>query len=169
METIAVYWESKIRTYGINLLEGLFLYRFALPSARAGQKGGKGLADAPHSSTFQLVWAQSEPIERMRICVVCDENNCQNIHSELISGHGPVPCEQIPVDILWFQGPHFGDRYGIMDFTLQALAPHHVPIVGSVCAMATVYLVLPDGWGRTAADILNGAFEIPRRTPGREK
>lgn len=170
METIAVYWEEKIRTYGINLLEGLVLVRASLPVARMGRWGGVLQSTDASASAFRLVWAQSESPEQTCIYFLCDEIHCQKMLSGLASSSGlETPCEKMAVDLIYLQGPHFGDRYGIMEFTLQALAPKKVPILATVCAMATVYLVLPAGWGRTACDILTLAFEIPKTTTGREK
>ena len=53
-------------------------------------------------------------------------------------------------------------RYGIMDFTYKALAHGQVPLLAATCSVATIYLVLPAGWGRKTQVILNEAFEIPR-------
>lgn len=168
METIAVYWEEKIRTYGINLLEGLVLGRVSLPIVRMGQWGGSLQSSEASKAAFRLVWAQSKPPDRIRICLVCDEIYCQMVHPALVSeSDAGEPFDWMPVDLIYFQGPHFGDRYGITDFTLQALAPRQVPLLGTVCAMTTVYLVLPSGWGRTACDALTQAFEIPKTTTGR--
>jgi len=163
METIAIYWEDKIRTYGLNLLEGLALYCFTLPSDRIGQWGAALRSPDNADPAFRLLWAQAEPCERIRICLVCDKIHCHSLRSVLDhpAGHWET-CDPAPVDLIYFQGPHFGDRYGIMDFTLRALAPEQAPILATVCAMATIYLVLPSGWGRKACDRLNRAFEIPK-------
>jgi hypothetical protein len=163
METIAIYWEEKIRTYGINLLEGLVLGRIVLPIGRMGQQSGMLQPPDASEPMFRLVWAQSEPPDQIRICLVCDEIHCQMVHPALILEHCDAePFEWKSVDLVYFQGPHFGDRYGITDFALRALAPHQVPLLGTVCAMTTVYFVLPSGWGRTACDALTLAFEIPK-------
>jgi hypothetical protein len=168
METIAIYWEEKIRTYGINLLEGLVLGRIPLSIDRIGQWGGMLQSSDASKTAFRLVWAQSEPPDLIRICIVCDEIHCQMMHPALVSvNDAGESFEWMPVDLIYFQGPHFGDRYGIMDFALRALAPRQVPLLGSVCAMTTVYLVLPGGGGRAACDALTQAFEIPTTTTGR--
>jgi hypothetical protein len=164
METIAVYWEHKIRTYGFNLLEGLTLYRFALPTGTQGQWNWMQPDTAHRPAVFRLVWAQIDPAAGIRLCLVSEEISCNGKQSVLDK---PVDrwgsCERVPVDLVFFQGPHFGDRYGIMNFTFRAL-PANVPLLGTVCATATIYLVFPRGQGRAACDSLHRAFEIPVET-----
>ena len=158
METIAVYWEPRIRTYGFNLLEGLTLYRFDLP---AGTPSGQWQWLQTAQSVFRLVWAQRDSEMGLELCLVSEKMSCHQGPSVLeIPQSRWDSCERVPVDLVYFQGPHFGDRYGIMDFTFNALPPD-MPLLGMVCATATIYLVFPEGKGRPASDKLRQAFEIP--------
>jgi len=49
-----------------------------------------------------------------------------------------------------------------MDFTYKALAHGQMPLLAATCSLATIYLVLPAGWGRKTQAILSEAFEIPK-------
>ncbi|MBI5063683.1 MAG: hypothetical protein HZB87_09550, partial [Desulfatitalea sp.] len=49
-----------------------------------------------------------------------------------------------------------------MDFTYRALAEGPVPLLGVVCSVASIYLVVPAGWGGKAQALLVAAFEIPK-------
>ncbi len=49
------------------------------------------------------------------------------------------------VELVSFQGPHFGDRYGIADAALNALAVQGVPLLALACTGASVYLITARG------------------------
>ena len=66
-----------------------------------------------------------------------------------------------PVELVYFQGPHYGDRYGIACAALSALAKHGVTVLAVVCAGASVYMITPKGMACTARNALIGAFSIP--------
>jgi hypothetical protein len=161
METIAVYWEERVRTYGFNLLEGLTLSRFSLPGGTPEPWDRLDGCPAPPTNAFRLFWAQVELNGDIRLNLVSEENNCHDRSSGLDKAVGQwATCERTAVDLVFFQGPHFGDRYGIIDFTFRALAAE-VQLLGTVCATATIYLVFPCGQGRAATDMLRRAFEVP--------
>jgi aspartokinase len=66
-----------------------------------------------------------------------------------------------PVELISFQGPHFGDRYGIADTAFKALDGQGVPILITVCSGAAVYMVLPEKKLKDARPLLLEAFEVP--------
>jgi aspartokinase len=67
-----------------------------------------------------------------------------------------------PAELVFFQGPHFGDRYGIADVALEALAGKGVEMMAIVCSGACVYVVLPEGKSEEAVLALAETFEIPK-------
>jgi hypothetical protein len=166
METIAVYWESKIRTYGFNLLEGLGLHQIDLPADRVASWGWMLQSMADNEASFRLVWFQRETPGQIKLFLLCDAAawGCMPTFGEpaAATGQGAAPPAQTPADVICFHGPHFGDRYGIMDFTYRALAKEPVPLLGVVCSVATIYLVVPAGWGNKTQGLLMAAFEIPK-------
>jgi hypothetical protein len=162
METVAVYWESKIRTYGFNLQEGLILSRVSLPCADLSCWGETLQSLDAGEATFRLVWAGTGNSGQIVFCLACDAGHWTQLRPLIKRDLDPAGVQV--VDILFLQGPHFGDRYGIMDFTYQALAKGPISLISAVCSVATIYLVLPGGWGRKAQSLLAQAFEIPRTT-----
>jgi hypothetical protein len=162
METIAIYWEAKIRTYGVNLLEGLTLYRLAFNVDQVGQWSHACQEPCIPEAAFRLVWYQMDGPGRAVFRLVCDDPGRQAVEAVMAPFMKAGTCAQTPVDIIFFQGPHYGDRYGIMDFTYQALAQEHISLVGAVCSVATIYLVVPAGQGRAAVQLLTQAFDIPK-------
>lgn len=166
METIAVYWESKIRTYGFNLYEKLTLCQITLPPGAMGTLGQVLRNPGDDDAVFRLVWAQTDNSGRLKFFFLYNDAHPNWLHSFMGcfqgSGSGIGPVVRTVVDAISFQGPHFGDRHGIMDFTHNALAHGQVPILAATCSVATIYLVLPAGWGRHALAQLSEAFEIPK-------
>ena len=65
------------------------------------------------------------------------------------------------MELISFQGPHFGDRYGIADTAFKALDGQKVPVLITVFAGAAVYIVLPEKKLQDARPLLMEAFEVP--------
>lgn len=171
METIAIYWEAKVRTYGFHLVEGLTLCPITLPVDQMGAWGAALHDMADRGAAFRMVWAQLAPDGQIKFYWLCDDSNSETVRTflrdypGLDAGHRMGP-EQL-VDLLFFQGPHFGDRYGIMDFTAKALAQAAMPLMAAVCSVATIYVVVPAGQGAKTKEVLAAAFEIPNKTSDR--
>ena len=68
----------------------------------------------------------------------------------------------MPAEMVFFQGPHFGDRYGILDAAVRGLAARRVKMTAAACSGACIYIVLPEGKSEGAAvAALSEVFEIP--------
>ncbi|MBI5062932.1 MAG: hypothetical protein HZB87_05585, partial [Desulfatitalea sp.] len=121
METIAVYWESKIRTYGFNLFEDLGLHQIDLPVDHLESWAGVLQTVTADEASFRLVWCQRETPGPITFFLVCNEITWRGLQPLDPSG-GPGGSSaphmtHTAADVICFHGPHFGDRYGIMDFT----------------------------------------------------
>jgi hypothetical protein len=66
-----------------------------------------------------------------------------------------------PVELIFFQGPHFGDRFGIADFTYKALKEKSDLLAGSLFACASIYLMLPEGAADAKPELALQPFRIP--------
>ena len=58
LETIAVYWESKIRTYGFNLMENLSSVKITSPIHNTGGLGKALQSYGKQDAAFRVAWAQ---------------------------------------------------------------------------------------------------------------
>ena len=70
------------------------------------------------------------------------------------------------LEMIHFQGPHFGDRYGIANAAFDALAKEEIEPIAVCCAGSSVYMVLPPRTGGDALRILSTPFQIPDREKG---
>lgn len=160
METIAVYWEPRVKTYGFQMEPGLLLHSFETTEPGYVQWAKRWDAvSAPHGR-FYLVSTLRTARNAVSVdCVLgAEEMVCSGFDP-------PVGCDDFQasrtaVDLIGFQGPHFGDRYGIADFTCRS-HPGSVPILLALFSGASVYWVVPAGSGNVVRDALSKAFEIP--------
>jgi hypothetical protein len=165
-ETVAVFWESKVRTYGFDLQEGLFLWRLKIMQQKLPYLGTQLSGSSSLESRFEWVVAHTGDAPTICLWLLCDEKNSPLL-SRILEDH-PTLVEPLPeasplrVDVLNFQGPHFGDRYGIADYTMTALATGGVPLIGMMCSVSGISLVLPYGKGAKSKEALLNAFEIPK-------
>jgi len=156
METFAVYWEPIIKTYGICERTGLCLVTLDLPFDRIGD-GGDWLTRFASRFDGALVLIFSRPATPagLRLHLLLDR------HPSALEGVCSGLRVDNPVEMVYFQGPHYGDRYGIAGAAVSALAKHGVPLLAVVCTGASVYLITPKGMAGAARTALGNAFSTP--------
>jgi hypothetical protein len=162
METIAMYWEPVIKTYGILERSDLVLWSLILRPglwtliAPAGvtEQDGQGL---------ELVVACPLSDGRMRLHLVLNTSSQMPLPSWVDAIVKACDDRQRvePVSMVHFQGPHFGDRYGIAEAALTALARHGIGILTVACAGASLHFVVPGDQVRKARQALSTAFVVP--------
>lgn len=167
METIAVYWESQIKTYGFNRRRGL-----CLAVADFDPRG----AERMQVDLFQRLGAHCREILMINTCPRRDGRLRLNLLFEPVPGREEAALPDLagaedpgfrviethsPVESVIFQGPHYGDRYGIADAALQSLDSARVPVLAMTCGGSSVCLVLPDGQADLACEALSAAFVTP--------
>ncbi|RJQ64516.1 MAG: hypothetical protein C4530_01970 [Desulfobacteraceae bacterium] len=64
-----------------------------------------------------------------------------------------------------FQGPHFGDRYGIAQAVFQTLKDPSIPVLASEFSQSAVILALPGGAAEAAKERLSEVFQVPSHQP----
>lgn len=147
-ETRSTFVEEKIRTYGIQLTTDLFMHQIRDSHDRLTQTGKNMAASVGSDALFHLVSAIRTSDRIVDILFVVDP------------GPGAVD-GTLPVDLITFHGPHFGDRYRILQTALDCLARGRVPLHAAACAGASISLVFPAGDGETARTALTKGFEAP--------
>lgn len=164
METIAVYWEPKIKTYGFKDVLDLSLLELGFQSGRLPE-WGLGIYDmGDFGLRFELVFAQHRErglhvyllIKRQWV-----ERLMEHITKRIRKEHGEACHLTTPVELVYFFGPHFGERYGVADSTFRPLTRNAIPILSAGCYGSVVYLVLPEGMAQRAKVILAETFETP--------
>jgi hypothetical protein len=168
METIAVYCEPRIKTYGFHGACNLSLLELGFKTERLDRWGSVIQKIGDLGVGFDLVLIQYLGGQGLRTHILF---KCQ-WETEVLGYMNPMiradAGEQIrvtsPVELVYFYGPHFGDRYGIADSVFRTLAAKSIPILAAGCSGSAVYLVLPQGKAQDARTTLSDAFEVPQTT-----
>lgn len=163
METIAFYWEPVIRIYGFQTVTGLSLALVDIDSSQMRQLGESFLSVGDEKGLFRSVFAQAGAMG-FQVSILLDRQQVEAavLHMEsALGGADPISIVE-PVDLISFQGPHFGDRYGVADAVFKALSAQSVPLLVSGFSGSFVYLVLPGGNVRAAEQTLSEYFTVPR-------
>ena len=150
-ETRSTYVEEKIKTYGIQLTPKVYLYRVQDDRDRRMQIQERLAGAMTSDAGFYL-------ISVLRMASGCLDAVLV-IGPDSFSGQGGKEAE--PVDLITFHGPHFGDRYRILQTALDSLDSRQVPLQVAACAGASISLVFPAGAGAAAKTALEKGFEAP--------
>jgi aspartokinase len=174
LETTAAYWEARIKTYGFHRVTGLCLFEVAaVENLRILSLGDALCRMEEEGISLVLTFSQVTP-KGLTVCFVVSRSSEGRVRYRLQEALGPqgdggTP-QALPVEVVFFYGPHFGDRSGIAEAALQPLAGAGIQPTAAACSGSCVYLVLPEGRSREAVHILSQAFDIPRassqKSPG---
>lgn len=166
METIAMYWEPKIKTYGFQIVRDLVLHHLVVPVHQS--KHWQPLLETNDGDDvyFYLVSGQLNEEAKLRLSLLSKPDPEHSLLCRMKDQMGADDrCQwqlTTPVELLFFQGPHYGDRYGIADFTLNSLEGFSDRILTAVFSCASIYLVFPEGAADGLKDRLTDAFNIPK-------
>jgi len=164
VETIAVYWENKVKTYGFQVEQELSLFPFSLGPH---QMAGLGAEIFNDSSDIRFSWVLCQPSSHQRLNIYLLLNrewtpSMQNIVARFRRNHMDLDLKiTSPVEMVSFHGPHFGDRYGIADTALGTLEKKGLPILAAGCTGASVYIIVPAQRSAETKQILSDVFDTP--------
>lgn len=159
-----MYWEPQIKTYGFTVVKNLALYKYSIPADLPApwEQAIERLEEG--QNRFQLVCAQLSATSVLELLLLCEPEQGVALRGH-IEAEIPAVADQLqvttPVELLFFQGPHFGDRFGVADFTFKALQEKADRLLAVVFACASIYLILPKGAADETKTLLTAAFRIP--------
>ncbi len=162
METIAVYWESRIKTYGFQRIPGVALIELSWPIDSIKSLGE--ILTSHDIQGFQAPFIAAQESDRELSFVFClPERAGMDFHACAEQTGIPTYHRYIyPVGIIFFHGPHFGDRYGIAETTFSAISKAGIQLIASGCASSSVYLILAQDDLDRAEQVLTKTFEVAR-------
>ena len=165
METIAVYWEPRPKTYGFKEVFDLSLVTIKIKLEEMSQWGLWLMELADLNIGFHLILAKYSIDRDLRLYILLEKLWADSLLS-YVDKKINLDSEKdfylrSPVELISFQGPHFADRYGIADSAFKALDNQGIPILIAACSGAAVYIVLPENKLHEARFFLNEAFEVP--------
>jgi len=164
LETKAAYWEPRIKTYGFQRATGLSVVEITVSSAGIQSLGQAFCRLGEEGVSFLLVFSQRRG-GALVVCLVVTAQWARVIEERmeaLMAGTEKPFRNSFPADMVYFQGPHFGDRYGILDAAVRGLAAKGIKMTATVCSGSCIYIVLPEGKSDEAVLALSEVFEIPK-------
>jgi aspartokinase len=162
METIAVYWEQPIKTYGFQKVTDLVLVEFSYPLKEITSLGRTLSQDTLQKVKAEFIIVQ-ESADTISITLCLSEKEYKDFWVSVADAPGSTPCKYTyPVGIIYFHGPHFGDRYGIAEATFSTLSEADIEIFASGCSASSVFVVLAQDDIARAENVLNHTFEVAK-------
>ena len=166
METIAVYWESRIKTYGFQVERELSLFKISMAP---GELAGFGAAMFNETGEIHFSWSlvQASSTHTLTIFLLLAKKWERAMHAILGAYRTESGCIDLqvhsPVEMVFFHGPHFGDRYGIADTAMGELREKGLSILIAGCTGASVYLIVPEHCSAETKNVLSGVFDTPKK------
>lgn len=155
-ETIALYSEVPIRTYGFSVRTGLTLLALP-PEVDPATLEAFLLHTIFQDAPLVLSTGIGAPDGAMLLNLVVELPEPTRAAARLPSGVQIEP----EVETVVFQGPHYGDRYGIAAAALEALQAAEVNLLAAGFVGASVCLVVGPGWAGATVAALRGSFYVP--------
>jgi aspartokinase len=164
MEIIAVYREKKIKTYGFHTQTGLQLASVTLPVHQVAEWGNRiDKKSGSRNFVMALVQMSGEGALRLYFLFDPDEAEAEAFEANLDLASLAVSDLKVeaPVELVYFHGPHYGDRYGIAHATFSALASQGMSVLAAGCTGSSLYIVVPEKTAQTVTRCLSETFEVP--------
>lgn len=165
LEITSAYWEARIKTYGFHRVTDLRLFGVDVGGLDLSALGhalcDMGEEGIPLVLTFAQATSQGLAA-RIVVPLVHEALVRQRLQEAVAMGGNVTAREVAPVEVIFFYGPHFGDRYGIAEVALRCLAQRGIHATATACSGSCVYLVLPEGRSEEALRVLSETFDIPR-------
>ena len=164
VETIAVYWEPKIRIYGMDVQHELTRISWQMPSELCRNKQYRQLGS--QEEKFRLLLGQHQENSVFHGELLTEErwrkSTLQTIRA-ILAGDSKYlgGFREEKVDLVSFHGPHFHDRYGIAERVFVALQKAGIRLLSSGCTGTSVHLVVGAGEGNRTAECLAEVCTVP--------
>ncbi len=165
MEIRSRYHESVIKTYGFKEVLALSFVEICSCPERLSAWAACIHKMGEHEINFEMVLCQCNGTDALSTYLLFRqmwENEVrEDLNAMVDKGKGEICRFVSPVELLYFFGPHFGDRCGIAAAAFSALNRHKINVVASGCSGASVFLVLGKGMALKAKDIFRSIFDVP--------
>jgi aspartokinase len=161
-EIIASYQEKKPKVYGLEYVEEQVLLKVILRNEglRRFANAFKKFAQLDLNLIFSTTAPFKEGHELLAFCLPDVK-----IHSymEIIKEIDPQTDMEnySPVTVFSMNGPHFGDRYGIVSEILSSFDEEKIDLQGLSCTIASITGAVPSLQTEAAIKAIQECFEVP--------
>ena len=162
-EVVASFQEQRPKVYGLEYQNNQEFLRVKLNTRSIGEFGTsfKEFSRLGLNLTFLSTSpCEEKGKEKVAFCLPVTKNSS---YIETMNGITPQADiqSQAPVSTFAMNGPHFGDRYGIVSEFLVSLEKAGVDLLGLSCTIASITGVVPSSHITSAIEAIKGCFDIP--------
>lgn len=161
-EVVASYQEKRPKVYGLEYQDGQELLRIALSHSHLETLGTafEAFSRQGLDLTFLAATRSQKQPGTVDLCLPMTKRG-----SNRKTIARTIPQSQIeardPVGTFSMNGPHFGDRYGIVGDLLTALERAGVDLMGLSCTIASITGVVPSSHLAGAIEAIQDCFDVP--------
>ncbi|WP_163338430.1 hypothetical protein [Desulfopila sp. IMCC35008] len=164
METIAVYWEPIVRVYGFDIKADISLLHLKCPTYSIDTFLSDIEQQAETSPTFLFCQLQLHAPDMAHLYLAAYHDHISDYRKGLEAKgmrNDLMLTAYSPVDLLFFHGPHFQDRFGIANNVFKTLDPLDITVHTIGCTGTSIYIVTAGGQAEKARGMLTEAFAVP--------
>jgi aspartokinase len=161
-EVICSYQEQVIKVYNIARQTDLQLWSGVLTWSRLGDLGVALQAMGDLGFKLPFLVAQTEQDERLLLAFCLAQDEGQQAAAILAKHLNVDELTHCPrVGAVFLHGPHFGDRYGITNALVTALANAAITPLAISCAVSSMSVVVRTSDLESTLHALQSRFQIP--------
>lgn len=162
-EVVASYQERRPKVYGLEYYEDQDFIEITMDRKNMGPVGAsfRGFARAG----LNLVFIVSAPTrqEGKDVLAFCLPSSKSQTYGSIVQRIAPEAEIRgaSAVTVFSMNGPHFGDRYGIVSELLTSLRDEQVGLLALSCTIASLSGVVPSRQFESALKAVRNCFEVP--------
>jgi aspartokinase len=162
-EVVASYQEQRPKVYGLEYYEGQDFIEIAMSRKNMGSVGAsfRGFARSGLNLVFFATGATEE--EGKDVLAFCLPASQSQTYGHIVQRIAPeLDIKGVSsVTIFSMNGPHFGDRYGIVSEFLDSLNHRSVSVLAVSCTIASISGVVQSAQFDSALETIRERFDVP--------
>ena len=162
-EVVASYQEKKPKVYGLEVYEGQHLVQIKLNRAKITHVGASFRSFARLSANLTFLATSPSHEQGKEILAFSLPALQSEAYGRVVKRIAPeIDFQETPsVVIFSMNGPHFGDRYGIVSDLCGSLGSRQVDLLALSCTIASITGVVPRRQCASALEAIQERFEVP--------
>jgi aspartokinase len=165
-EVVATYQETKPKVYGLEVYDGQHLVQIKLNRAKIAHVGASFRSFARLSANLTFLATGPSGEQGKEVLAFSLPASQSEAYGRVIKRIAPEIDFQETPSILIFSmnGPHFGDRYGIVSDLCESLGSRQVNLLALSCTIASITGVVPRREYDSVLEAIQERFEVPSVT-----
>ncbi len=161
-EVVATYQEKRPKVYGLEYQDNQELLRISLSPSQMDALAAafEAFSRQGFDLTFLTATRSRRQPGTLNICLpITNEGSGEETVAQMAPRLQKETCG--PVGTFSMNGPHFGDRYGIVGELLTALEIAGVDLMGVSCTISSITGVVPSSHLLPAVEAIQRCFDVP--------